>query len=352
MRLTTCALLALALLTATPTPARAQSSFSDVAVRGISGDPGAPLQDVPVAAPTPSVPSGCMPGVVSGVHPSDAQTAVWLVCEDFRRRGGGRPAVLAPSDAPPVYRVGVMSLGRAVVLTVQVESPVGTVRDSRQLRLSGIEEVAVAGPRLVDSLIFGTPVVATQRTDNLVGEETREYKKKQGEFLYGGGLMGVLVAGSKLGLEPGLDFRAGYESSRFGIGADVRVGTGSDSYGREGADYGALGVGGRCFLSDTDASFFVGGGLTWSAIDVRSEELEEGRNLEGSGLGAYGEAGLALLRTHSSRLTFDLRFETPFYELEGEEAAWSSEYDAPDTSQPAAEAHYVVPVMGGLSYTF
>ena len=299
--------------------------------------------------------SSCGPGAVQGVYPADAQTGVWLVCEEVRRRQG-LPLSISPSEGPAAYRVGMLRLGNSVILTLQVEAPIGTIRDGRQLRLATIEELPVAAPRLVDALWRGVPVTSTQKVSNLVGEETREYQKKPGEFLWGGGLMGVVGVGSGAGMQPGIDLRAGYETERYGIGLDLRFGAGSDGNDDKRMDYVAFGIGGRYFLSDGNTGPFVGGGLTWSGIEVRGDDLGNGYGVSGSGMGAYGEAGVEFLRLHSSRLTFDVRFETPFYQLKAEQYAYGSYYDAATDSYvneaPSDDKKYVVPIMAGLTYTF
>jgi len=248
-----------------------------------------------------------------------------------------------------------MRIGSAFVLTLHVEAPSGQVRDTRQLRLASIEEAPVAAPRLVDALWSGTALTKTRQVSNLVGQETRKYDKVHGEFLYGAGVLGLYAAGSDTGVQPGLDLQTGYESERFGVGADLRFGLGSDGHEGQTADYFALGVGGRYFLSSGNVGPFVGGGVTWSNLEVYDGEWSDEAAFQGdgSGIGLYGEVGLQLLRLHASRLTFDLRFETPLYLLEQDTYAYSGSVDANGepvvSSQPGKK--FVVPVMVGLSYT-
>ncbi len=338
--------------TATPSDETASRAEPQPEAQPIAPAPGVrPATVNPNVAP--QVPT-CGPAGIQGVYPAEAQTAVWIVCEEIRRRPGV-PAAISPTDPPPVYRVGLLRLGQSVIMTVHAEAPVGTVRDSRQLQLSSIEEVPVAAPRLVEALWLGAPVASTRGVANLVGEETREYKKQHGEFLYGGGLVGMVLAGSEAGVQPGIDLRAGYESERFGIGLGFRFGTQDDYNAERSAGYGAFNVGGRYFLSDGNTGAFVGGGLAYSSIEVSRNELDRYESLDGSGIGAYGEVGVELLRLHSSRLAFDLRFETPFYQLEHDSYP-SSVYDPATDSyvtQPRNdEKSYVVPIMAGLAYTF
>ncbi len=338
--------------TAIPSDETASRAEPQPEAQQVAPAPGVrPATVTPNAAP--QVPT-CGPSGIQGVYPAEAQTAVWLVCEDIRRRPGA-PAAVSPTDPPPVYRVGLLRLGQSIIMTVHVEAPVGTIRDSRQLQLASIEEVPVAAPRLVEALWLGAPVASTRGVANLVGEETREYKKQHGEFLYGGGLVGMVLAGAGTGVQPGLDLRAGYESERYGIGLGFRFNM-DDSHNRErSAGYGAFHLGGRYFLSDGNTSAFVGGGLAYTNMDVTRDEPERYESLEGSGLSAYGEVGVELLRLHSSRLAFDLRFETPFYMLKNDTYP-SVQYDpATDsyvTQTPTEESSYVVPIMAGLAYTF
>jgi len=78
-----------------------------------------------------------------------------------------------------------------------------------------------------------------------------------------------------------------------------------------------------------------------------------GRWGDGSGIGLYGEVGLQLLRLHPSRVTFELRFETPLYQLEEDRYTYSGAVDASGEAVGPSEPErkYVVPVMVGLSYT-
>ena len=165
----------------------------------------------------------------------------------------------------------------------------------------------------------------------------------------------VLLTFAEGGLFYQLCTRCSPMLDRYGIGLGFRFNM-DDSHNRErSAGYGAFHLGGRYFLSDGNTSAFVGGGLAYTNMDVTRDEPERYESLEGSGLSAYGEVGVELLRLHSSRLAFDLRFETPFYMLKNDTYP-SVQYDpATDsyvTQTPTEESSYVVPIMAGLAYTF
>ena len=315
-------------------------------------DPAAPLSPVPGVRPAPMAAPAqgmtCGAGDLHGVPEADGQTAVWLICGELRQR-----ALAVPPGAAVHYRVDVLTLGSSKIVSLTMESPPGQARDSRSLRMRTIEEVPVAAPRLVDALLNGTSVESTQKVDNLVASETRRYRKKSGEFKVGGGVIGTALAGSGGGIQPGFSLRADYETPSYGVGADLRYASGGDNYEGDGGSYAALSVGGRYFLMDGDVAPFVGTGLSWSGIDVRSTDLEPNRPYSGggSGVGVYGEVGLEVLRLHSSRLALDLRAEAPLYQMT-EESYPVYNQESGSYSEPQKTSHYVVPITFGLVYTF
>src|SRR5262245_62024987 len=92
-------------------------------------------QEPAEAQPLPPPASPCALGPHEGVAEPDANTTARLVCAEVAKRGPA-PAL--------TYRVVINKLGNLLILVLQSESPPGTVRDQRQLRLASIEEV----PRL------------------------------------------------------------------------------------------------------------------------------------------------------------------------------------------------------------
>ena len=294
----------------------------------------------------PQVPP-CGAGAIKGVDPIDAETAVWLVCQEIHKYSS-RPASLSPADPPAVYRVGLMKLGEKVFLTVHVEAPVGSVRDSRQISLASIEELPIATPRIVKALFAATTISDTQTISTLVGEENREYKKRHGEYLFGGGLVGSMFLGMGARIVPALDLRVGYETEQLGIGLGTRISLDNSRYDEDSTELFTFQVGARYFLSNENTSLFFGGGLAYASMEAR----KDGEYYEGGGLGAYGEVGVELLRLYSSRLTFDLQVFAPTFPLKTGEyfSGWDPETGV-YTPQPE-KSMYAVPVLVGVSYSF
>ena len=278
-----------------------------------------------------AVPTGAVACVVepNGIDAASAATAGRLVCEQLRARHSQSQAGGAG------FRVRLDRLGRSVLVTVSYEAPLGHPVRSRRMTLASLEEITVAAPRLATAVVLDQPLEDTQHVDNLVGEETREYKKKPGEFLWGIGLLGASVPTGDLYMAPGFELTGFYETPRFGFGFSGRFG-GAD---RDDSEYSfaSLSLGARYFMSEGDFSPFVGGGVELLYLNVNQAD--------GGGLGAYGEVGVEMLRLHGSRFTASLRVEAPFFGLEG------TRYDGygptPDPIQ-----RYDVPITLGLGYAW
>ncbi|HEY6460102.1 MAG TPA: hypothetical protein VIY73_08120, partial [Polyangiaceae bacterium] len=119
----------------------------------------------------------------AGLDDADAHTAGRLVCDALAHAGASPNAR---------YRVSLGKLGSAVILSVAQEGPtVGSTVDAREMRLSGIEEVEVAAPRVADSIVKGVPLDETAKVDNIVGSEARQPKSRSGKAHFGLGLLGM-----------------------------------------------------------------------------------------------------------------------------------------------------------------
>lgn len=299
------------------------------------------------AAPGAKVP--CVAGARTGVPEADAETARALVCAALARQGLAiEPAAAGDAAAGTAerYRVDLRPLGDAVILTVAQERPVGTEVDARTLSLASIEEVPVAAERIARALKAGEPVAETATVDSLVGEETRQYQKKHGEFFWSLGIAGGYALNADSGIVPGLAFGGFYETSRVAIGVDLRFVAGKD----DGAGTAAMsfGVGARWFLTDTDFSPFVGGGLSF--LTISTDGTDDGgdyEELSKTGLGAKVELGVEALRLHESRLIAALQVDVPFFELERDDYGWDPD---PPTTEP--ESTYVVPVVVSMAYAW
>jgi hypothetical protein len=265
----------------------------------------APAGTAAPSAITITVPT-CRLAEHAGIEEADASTAAQLVCAELAR---------ADHSSGARYRVSLGKLGSVVILSVAREGDsLGSTADAREMRLQAIEEVSVAAPRIADSIVRGTTLRDTETVDNLVGEETRNPKAKPGKVHVAIGILGVLPPLSQgVGPAPGANLELHYETSAYEIGGGMRFGGGAASSGSPSMGFFGLWIGGRYFTSNTDFSPFVGGGLSWSLLKLR---LPDGRfDGDNSGLGAFAEGGVEIMRTHHAHLAFGLRFDLPFFEL-------------------------------------
>ncbi len=246
----------------------------------------------------------CELGDHQGFDEADAHTAAKLVCAEIQR-GGPAPGA--------VYRVGLGKLGSAVILSLDAD--VGSAHDQRRMKLSGIEEVSTAAPRIADALLHGKSTEETERPDNLTAEETKSTRRKQGQMQFAVGLFGV--SPNMKGMAPGLDLTLHYETTDFSIGAGARFA----GYSSDAAKimYDALNIGGRYYLTPNDVTPFLGGGIAWTW-------LASDAFVNANGIGAYVEAGVGLLRMHSAHLAIIARVDLPVYSVQRHDNASSSYY--------------------------
>lgn len=268
-------------------------------------EPEAPATATVPAAITVTVPS-CRLSEHTGVDDGDAATAGRLVCAEIARAGG------AASGAR--YRVSLGTLGSLVILSVAREADaLGSTADSREMTLHGIEEVAVAAPRIADSIVRGTPLPETQTVDNIVGQETREPATRPGKLHFAIALTGTFAPFDQgLGVGPGGILDLHYEMSQVEFGGSLRFGGGSSSDTSPSVAFFAASMGGRYFTSAKDVSPYLGGGLAWSFYSVSVPSGFDGQN---SGLGAYFDAGVEVMRTCHAHLAIGVRVDMPFFAL-------------------------------------
>ncbi|HET7746051.1 MAG TPA: hypothetical protein VFM29_02040 [Vicinamibacteria bacterium] len=278
----------------------------------------------------------CTAGDVSGLPPSDAATAVDIVCGELAAASGSRGA----------YAVSLRPLGKSLVLTV---GRTGTA-ESRSLLLDGFGEVPTAGRRLAEALVLGKPVEETRLVDNLVESEGRKLVTRSGsrKFEFGALAMG---AGQGPGTGAGFTLGFAYDAPDFAIPAELRFAHASN--GDETVDMFTVATGGRYYFSRKDTSPFVGGGL--SMLHLSYSELRDPPRyvyLEDShwGPGAYAEAGVQVFRTHRGRMTAKVRADFPFYSLHPEGMTWDERGMNPRTETTGDK--YIVPVTFGLTMSF
>lgn len=311
---TPAALVVAAVVLAVPSAALAQDGTAPVpsaapapGPTAVAPSPAPATVPSPAAAPPAGAPGSplttCALGDHAGFDDADAETTRRLVCDEIARTG-------APPGAR--YHVNLGKLGKVVILSVSREGATpGAIADSRELRLSSIEEVSVAGPRLADALVHGQPIKETETTENLVGEETRETKEAPGKLHFAVGLMGLMPP-----FDRGMSLAAGglidlhYEAARVELVGGMRGG-GNSSDSDPSMSYFMIPIGGRYHFTDQDVAPYVGGGLEWLTLNLKvpSDSFDGG----GNGLGGYVDGGVEMLRTHHAHLAFGARLDLPFF---------------------------------------
>ncbi|HEY3816765.1 MAG TPA: outer membrane beta-barrel protein [Polyangiaceae bacterium] len=309
-----------------------------------------PAAEPPAAEPpappavTVSIPS-CRLAEHAGFEEADARTAAMLVCASIAHAG--------PSPNAR-YRVSLGKLGSILILAVAQEGAViGSTVDSREMRLQGIEEVDVAAPRIAASIVHGVPLVETERVDNLVGGDTRIPKSRPGTVHFALGIVGMAPPLDQgLSPAPGLMLDLHYETpnQRIELGGSFRGGGGSASSQSPSIGFAIFSVGGRYYTSDSDFSPYVGGGLSWGYLNLSLP----GQNLSGdnSGLGAYVDAGVEILRTHHTHLAIGARLDVPFFALNTnpDAATYNSASGSYATATPTS--YFYAPLSLELRLTF
>lgn len=271
--------------------------------------PEAPAAETPEQKAAPVSEGSTCVTTNNGLDQASAYTGWQLICDEIRNQG---VTLAAPgANTSSAYHVTFDRLGARLVVRVAYESPVGHPVRTRRVVLDGPEELTVAAPRIARAVVKDLPLQESERVDNLVGEETRVYRKKSGEFMWGFGVLGTMAPTHSTAVSPGAEFMGYYETPSFGVGFSLRTTFGSDD---KGINQQSIGVGGRYFLSEADVSPYVGAGIaaTWLSID---DDGESEYHAEGSGFGAFAELGVELLRLHGSRLILGLRADAPFYEV-------------------------------------
>lgn len=263
-----------------------------------------------------------------GVSKDDADAVEDLVCTEIREQ--------APYSG--VHRIRITKLGTKVVLTL-VSDREGGGHIEKQLVLSGLEEVPVAAPRLVEALVEKKPVAETQTVTNIVGQEARIPKKKASEVHAWMGIIGAGAPGGGAGGGAHIGLSAG--SDRWSFVFDVRLAGQSFaepasaaltifSLGQLQPDpelkfaYVSASSGVRHHLFATDTSPFLGLGVALDYLRFdREGEYGEAKN---TGVAGYGEIGLDLMRTHTIGGAIALRLDAPAFSLERERyvGSWSA----------------------------
>ena len=288
--------------------AAASTSSADSAIGEAPAAP-APSAAVPSAA-APRFDSSCRLDAHEGIDDPDARTAALLVCSEIARLN-------PPADAH--YHVTLGKLGTIIILSVTREGETPEVTaDVRELRLRGIEEASVAAPRLAESIVHGTPIVETEKVDNLVGQETRPTAKRGGGSVHFSlGIVGEIPPLDQgVAPAPGLDLHVHYENKAWELGGGMRFGSGQATSSAPAVGFYMAELGGRYFMNETDVTPFFGAGVGWEYLNLRIPSTGfEGNN---AGLGAYAEIGVEFLRTYHTHLSVGVRLDLPFFSINGD----------------------------------
>jgi hypothetical protein len=284
------------------------------------------------AAPSNSpiaITATCSLGDHPGVDEAEAKTAADIICHDLAKRGATNTS----------HEVRFGKLGGRTLVTLASRS--GNEYDESRTFINGLDEIDVAGPRLVASLVEGKPMNETRTVDNVLANEQRAPKQAQGSVFCTMAMYGQSSLGEASAASGGFDLGIGYRAGRLGLSADGRLGgVGSSDNKISG---GSLDVGGRFYITDSDVSPFVGGGFELSYTNI-SQPYGGTYNgdLSGSGAGAFGTVGVEMLRTHHMGFVAAGRIDTPFYSLDGQRSVTSANANSDYASRKVST--YAMPI--------
>jgi hypothetical protein len=307
----------------------------------------APTDDASSPPPLPRPPSPSVSGPPcrlaehSGVDDADAGTVAQLVCGALARAG-------APADAR--YRVAIGKLGSVYILSVALEGDTfGSTADTREMRLASVEEVANVAPRIAAAIVHGTVIEDIEAPAPNAAPEVPKAPPPgaAAKVHFALGLLGQFPPLDRSGTPAaGADLELHAEWSIAEIVTDVRFG-GDSSDRSVGITFVEFSMGGRFFTSEADLSPFIGGGFAWSYLAM-TDNVHNDFDGSHTGLGAYGELGLEIGRTHHTHLAFGVRLDLPFYSMENN----VSDVSPPQTNPPGVFNPSQTPplVIGTLYY--
>jgi hypothetical protein len=272
-----------------------------------------------------------------GLTEAESQAVEDIVCQVVHEQ--------APREAKHYIRLS--AIGGRYVLTI-IQDRNGIVAEKQAL-LNGVDEVAVAAPRLVEALTEEKRLADTQTMTNIIASEARTPKKKPSEIHAGLGVIGVgaLTGGG----QGGAQFAVMVGSPTLSFVGDVRI-AGSiasdvtkiftlgiiDAEGERQLGYASASSGARHHFTDTEFSPFVGVGLALDAISMSGE----GQTQKNSGIAGYAEVGLDVLRTSTIGGTVALRVDVPTFELTGKQLQEDGSTAAVRTYTPVAAGTFAL----------
>jgi hypothetical protein len=164
------------------------------------------------------------------------------------------------------------------------------------------------------------------------------------------GLLGTFAPiDQELGMGPGGLLDLHYEMSQVEFGGSLRFGGGSSSNSSPTVGFFAACLGGRYYTTDRDVSPYFGGGLSWSFFSV---SVPSGFNGNNSGLGAYADGGVEVMRTHHTHLALGLRVDLPFFALNTSGYSSGLVGSAVQAAPTVQQTLYYVPVSLEARLTF
>jgi hypothetical protein len=225
-----------------------------------------------------------------GVTEDDADAVAQFVCMEVHHQipSGGR------------YRIRITKLGSKLALALGGDKGDGGYIEE-QLVLSGLDEVPIATPRLVEAIAEQKHVSDTQTVTNIVSPEALTPQKKKSEMHF---WMGVVGAGTFAGTGAGAQLGLSGGSDRWSFLGDLRI-AGGDRFG-----FVSLAGGARHHFSSTDTAAYVGAGLGLDSLKANSSS--DGR----TGAAAYVEVGVDVMRTSTVGGAVGLRVDMPTFAVE------------------------------------
>jgi hypothetical protein len=277
----------------------------------------------------------CNLGSHADVPDGEARTAAELLCAELADRKA--------AAVPHQVRFGVLG-GRTLVILEQQDAD-GAVVAERRTFLASLDEIAVAGPRIVDALVENKPIDETRNVDNVLAAETRTPKVQKGQMGFEGGIYGSTAVGAASGASAGVALGLLYRAGSVGISTQARFGGIGSSESQISGN--SLEFGARYYLSTAEIAPYVGGGFEISSVHLTRTT---GSDYAGSGFGAYVTMGAELLRTHHAAVSAAIQLDAPFY------AVQSASYDSYDgsfsTLKETHDSRWVAPLSFNMNIIF
>ncbi len=302
--------------TASPAPLPPPTSAEPATVTPAPGQAAA-------AAPAPTatpITATCQLGEHHGIDDAEARTGADVLCHELAKQRA--------TNGQHEIRFG--KLGGKTLVTVATRN--GNAYDERRAFISGMDEIHVASPRLVTSLVENKPFEDTKNVDNVISSETQPVKVQRGSMGMDAGLFGATAFGAPANASGGVSLGLVYRAERFAVSGTGRaggIGSGDSKIGLVSLDLGA-----RYYFSASEIAPFVGGGFVLGYYHL-DRERQGGPDLEGSGVGSYAHAGVEFLRTHHTTFSVAARADNPFYNLKG-----------------GRESHYIMPLSLNVAVLF